>query len=488
MPLDLDISILVSMIKEEWRLHKSVSGGLGSTFFPVLIFIMTALCALCAPLVLNNLPRLSIFLLLHVAALLYGFFVGGFGAIGENVMTRRLGQVNMLLQLPQTYPITFRRIMAIFFVKDTIFYIIYTFIPMIFGAGIVGSLIGFPISGILRLGATTFLAFFLGMGLSFVVSALAARSRRLGILASMVLVFLIVLVWPLGVLQPYQIITPLGYWVDRSLIWPLLSLALALVLSSFGVVLMKERFEPKQRRYKDSLLRTENWFRGFGDLKSLVAKEWLELTRSGSLSPAIGSYLLSLVAVYFIGWLFEKGFGIPIGFNVVFFSTVVGFLGVFTYSSLTSIEHNEYLNVMPVGVDSLVKAKLGIYFLITSGVTFAYVVLIGVLRGEIVLIIPGLLVAACNSIFVAAVIAYLTGLWTNTMFFSPKIILGFSIIVIPLITVIELGVLLMPWMGVFASSIIFSASLIELLVSVFLFRRLGRRWGSASFSYVSAGS
>lgn len=488
MSLDLDWHLLVNMIKEEWRLHRSLSGGLGSTFFPFLIFSMTVLCAITAPFILHNLPRLTIFLMLHIASLLYGFFVGGFGAIGEQVMTRRLGQVNMLLQLPQTYPITFRRMMAVFYIKDSIFYLIYTFIPMVLGIGVVGSFFGFSLLGVLRIGATTFLTFMLGMGLSFVVSALSVRSKVWGVMATLGLLIFVALVWPLGLLQPYQILLPLGYWVDRSLMWPLVSVAIAIGLAAGGALLMKERFEVQQKRYSDSFISMESRFNVFGDLRSFVAKEWLELTRSGSLSLVVGSYTLHLIALYFISWIFENSFGIPLGFNVVFFSTLVGFMGVLAYSSLTSIEHNEFLNVMPTSVDSLVKAKLVVYFLITSGVTVAYVVLIGFLKGEMILVPQSLLVAACNSIFVVAVTAYLTGLWTNTMFFGAKTILKFTLMVMPLLTIIEMGALILPYMVIFATLLITLASAIELLVSAFLFLRLSRKWGGASFSYISTGS
>jgi hypothetical protein len=270
--------------------------------------------------------------------------------------------------------------------------------------------------------------------------------------------------------------------------WPLVSVVIAISLAAGGALLMKERFEVQQKRYVDSFLGIEGRFNVFGDLKSLVAKEWLELTRSGSLSPVVGGYTLHLIALYFISWIFENGFGIPLGFNVVFFSTMVGFMGVLTYSSLTSLEHNEFLNVMPVRVDSLVRAKLVIYFLITSGVTVAYVVLIGFLKGEMILIPQSLLVAACNSIFVVAVTAYLTGLWTNTMFFGAKTILKFTVMIMPLLTIIEMGALILPYMVGFATLLITLASTIELLVSVFLFLQLGKRWGGASFSYISTRS
>jgi hypothetical protein len=488
MSLDLDRHLLVGMMKEEWRLHRSLVGGFGSALFPFMIFFLTVSCGVIAPFILHNLPLTTILLMLHAASLLYGFFVGGFGAMGEHVMTRRLGQVNMLLQLPQTYPITFRRVMAVFYIKDSIFYLVYTYIPMILGVGVGATLSGISLLGVLRLGVTTFLTFMLGMGLSFVVSAASARSKVCGAVASIVLLAIVSLVYPLGVLQPYQVLLPLGYWVDRSLAWPLASVAMAVGLAAAGALLMKERFETHQRRYAGSLLSVEGHLKAFGGLRSLIAKEWLELTRGGSLAPAVGGYTLQLLAVYLINWIFENGFGIPLRFNVVFFSALVGFFGVMTYSSLTSFEDNEYLNVLPVNVDSLVRAKLAVYFLLTSGVTVGYVVLIGFLKGEMTLVPQSLLVAACSSVYVVAVTAYLTGLWTNTMFFGAKTILTFTVLVAPLLTVIEVGAMILPYMAGLATVIIAFASTMELLASIFLFLRLGRKWGSASFSYVSTGA
>ncbi|MDP2900513.1 MAG: hypothetical protein Q8O47_06050, partial [Candidatus Bathyarchaeota archaeon] len=333
MSLDLDLRLLVGMMKEEWRLHRSLVGGLGSALFPFMIFFLTAFCAVVAPFILHNLPLATILLMLHAASIIYGFFVGGFGAMGEYVMTRRLGQVNMLLRLPQVYPISFRRVMAVFYVKDSVFYLVYTYVPMVLGIGVGAALAGFSAPGVLRLGATMFLTFMLGMGLSFAVSAASARSRVAGAAASMGLLAVVALVYPLGVLQPHHILLPLGYWVDGSLAWPLSSAAMAVVLAAAGALLMKERFEAQQMKYADSLLGVEGRLGVLGGLRSLVAKEWLELARSGSLAPAVGGYTLQLLAVYFISWLFETGLGVQLGFNVIFYSAFVGFMGVMTYSS-----------------------------------------------------------------------------------------------------------------------------------------------------------
>jgi hypothetical protein len=483
---DLNRRLLIDMIKEEWRLHRSLVGGLGSTFFPLIIFIMTATCALIAPLIARNLDQTTMLLMLHAASLFYGFYVGGFGSIGEQIMTKRLGQVNMLLQLPQIYPISLKKVMATFFVKDSLFYLVYTFVPMILGIAIAAPYVGVSIFGILRLGVTMFLAFMIGMGLSFVSSAASSRSRLLGAFAYLTIFIIALLVYPLNILQPQQVLLPLAYWVDRSLIWPILSIILSIGLATAGSLLIKERYEIKQTKFNNSLLKVNARLPAIGEIRPLVAKEWLELARSGNILPAVGGYALNLLVIVFISWLFDYGFGIPIGFNVVFFSAFVGFMGVMTYSSLTIIEHNDYLNMMPLGVDSLIKAKLVIYFILTSGLTAGYVILIGILKGEIYLIPQSLLVAACTSIYVVAVTAYLTGLWTNTLFFGAKTILKFASMVIPPLIIIEIGTIILPFNPGLATLMIASASILGLMASGLLLTRLKKRWSNASFSYISS--
>ena len=484
---DLDKQLLIDMIKEELRLHRSLVGGLGSALFPFMILFMTAICAFITPLIARNLNQSTLLLMLHVASLIYGFYVGGFGSMGEQIMTRRLGQVNMLLQLPQIYPISVKKVMAIFFVKDSLFYLVYTYVPMILGITIVAPYVGVSIFGILRLGVTTFLTFMIGMGLSFVGSAASTRSKIFGALAYLAILTIALLVFALNILKPQQVILPLAYWTDRSLVWPALSVILSIGLAATGSILMKERYEIKQTKVNNSLIRINARLKVIGALRPLVAKEWLELTRSSNMLPAIGGYTLNLLAIVFISWLFDYGFGIPISFNVVFFSALVGFMGVMTYSSLTSIENNEYMNMMPIGVDSLIKAKLVIYFILTSGVTAGYVILIGLLKGEIYLVPQSLVVAACTSIYVVAVTAYLTGLWTNTLFFGAKTILKFASMVIPPLTFIEIGTMILPFKTGLATWMIASASILGLVASGLLFTRLKKRWSNASFSYVSSG-
>ncbi|HEX9914648.1 MAG TPA: hypothetical protein VGB32_06985 [Candidatus Bathyarchaeia archaeon] len=482
----LSLRLLHAMMKEEYRLHQSLVGPMGSSLFPATIFVFTAFLALVVPRVLSHMPTGTILLMLHAASVLYGLFVGGFGSIGEHVMTRRLGQVSMIMQMPQTYPVSFRRMMAVFYAKDTVFYLLYSYVPLTLGLAVAAPGAGVSLGGVAMLGLTTFLSFMVGMGLSFTLSAVSVRSRPVWLLLNAAVAVVAALVYPLGLLSPEQIILPLAYWADRSA-WTLVASSVAAVaLASAGVALMKERYETRESRSGFSFLDSESLFGFTGGLRTLVAKEWAEVRRTGALGPVVMSFAGHLLAIYGMSWVFEAGVGVSLGFNVVFYSGFVGFMGVMTYSFLTNLEHNEYLNVQPVSVDMVVKAKLVLYFIVTGGVSAAYVVGIGVLKGQLHLVPLGLLLAAATSVYVVGVTCYLTGLWTNTMFFDARVILKFCAAVVPPMIVAEIAALLTPVWPAQATQVVVAVSLLLLLASAPLLRRMERRWSGASFSFINA--
>jgi hypothetical protein len=403
------------------------------------------------------------------------------------VMTRRLGQVSMIMQMPKTYPVSFRRMMAVFYAKDSVFYLLYSYVPLTLGLAVAAPGAGVSLGGVAMLGLTTFLSFMMGMGLSFTLSAVSVRSRPLWLLLNAAVAGVAALVYPLGLLLPEQIILPLAYWTERSM-WTLeASSVAAVVLASAGVALMKERYESRESRSGFSFLNAESLFGFTGGLSTLVAKEWAEVRRAGALAPVVMSFAGHLLAVYGMSWVFEAGVGVSLGFNVVFYSGFVGFMGVMTYSFLTNLEHNEYLNVQPVSVDMVVKAKLVLYFILTAGVSAAYVVGIGLLKNQLSMVPLGLLLAGATSAYVVGVTSYLTGLWTNTMFFDARVILRFCAFVVPPMIVAEIAALMMPLRAGLATSVVVAVSAVLLLASAPLLRRMERRWAAVPFSFVNAG-
>jgi hypothetical protein len=488
--LELDKALFVAMFKEEWRLHKSFVGSIGSGFFPVVIFIFSLVLAVTSPVVIGNIDIPTILLILHIAAVLYGLFVGALGTIGEQVMTRRLGQINLLLQMSHLYPVSFKRTMAIFYLKDALYYILYSLIPLILGIAVGAPLAGITLGGVALLGLTMFLMFMMGMALSFLISAISMRSKKGAGAVGLLLLGLVATVWPLGLLRPGHLLLPLGFWYGYEALYLVISALLVVLMSVAAVLGMKERFEPLQERYESSLLPTEDMFGflGAGPMRTLVAKEWVEIRRSGAMGPVITGFLGPLFAIYVLVWIFDTGMGIPLSFNAVFYGGMVGFLGVMTYSWITNLEPNEFLNVQPVSVDQVVKAKLILYFLLTAGVSVGYVIVIAFIRGELGLLPLALLAAGTTTIYVAAVTSRLTGLWTNTMLFDAKVLAKFSGAIIPPLIIIMIASFWIDSEPVIASGLVLAISLALLASSIPVFGSVEARWRREPFSFATLGT
>ena len=480
-PAGLYWAIFKSMLREEWRLHRSFVGAVGSGFFPVVIFLFSLVLAATSPVLLKKLDIAMVLLVLHMAAVMYGLGVGALAQIGEQVMTRRLGQMNRLLQRPLLQPVSFRSVMGIFYVKDAVFYILYSIIPLVGGIAAAIPLTGITVGGVALLFVTVLLTFMLGMALSFLLSALSIRSKAAAGALALVLVALVALVWPQRFLVPGQLILPLGYWETHQPVYLLASLCLVPVLSAAAVLLMRERFAPPERRYESVLLKTERRFSFSKGLTTIVAKEWLELRRSGALGPVFTGFLGPLLGIYAIIWLFRTGLGVPLDFNVVFYGGILGFLGLMTYSWLTNIEPNDFLNVQPVGVDQVIRAKLVLYFLLTTPISCCYLVVIAVLNGEYLFLPVAALVGLSTMVYVAAVIGRMTGLRANTMLFDAKVLGRFSAAIVPPLIIVTLASFWLrtsPWA---ALAVLGTLSVALLLASRSLLAGIGPRWSRSQF-------
>jgi len=479
--LSVDLELFKSMLKEEWRLHQSFIGRLGSVMFPVFTLVFTIFIAFFGQIVMRNLSGDISIQILHGAAFLYGLFVGALGGMGEQVMTRRLGQVSMLLQLSQQYPISFKRLMGLFFIKDALFYLGYTFLPLTVGLLISSPIIGVGFFEMFMGGATLFLTFMMSMASSFLLSAVYTSNKKWGGVLLLVVSLFGSLVWPIGLIPLGELLPPLGYWSTGNNISLILSFVYVVSVSVLGVLSIRERYESKVQVYENRLLRDENRFTWIGDTSILLSKEWLELKRSGGLIPVVGGFFGLIMGLYGLISIFERGMGLFLPFNVISYSGFVGFMGVMTYSMITSIEPNDYMNMLPISVEKVVKAKVSIYLMLTAVISTGYVLVIGLIRGEASLIPLGLLTSYSTAIYIVAVTAYLTGLWTNTLFFDAKILGKFAILVIPGLTAIEVAAF---WIfNSYAFTVILLVCVLMLFVSKPLLGRVGKKWDKQEFSY-----
>jgi hypothetical protein len=192
-------------------------------------------------------------------------------------------------------------------------------------------------------------------------------------------------------------------------------------------------------------------------------------------------FLGPLLGIYAVIWIFRSGLGMPLEFNVVFYGGILGFLGLMTYSWLTNIEPNEFLNVQPVGVDQVVRAKLVLYFLLTTPVSLVYLVVIGILNREYAYLPLAALVGLSTMVYVAAVTGRMTGLRANTMLFDAAVLGRFSAAIVPPLIVCTLASFMLRTAFWPASAVLAALSAGLLVASGRLLAGIGPRWARSPF-------
>lgn len=481
MARNFDSRFLRMMLAEDWRIHRAFAGTFGSVFFPVIIFIFSLILALASPSLLENLELGTILLALHLSAMLYGLMVGAIGTVAESTMSRRLGQVNLLLQFSQLQPVSFRRVMTIFYVKEVIYYLGWTVLPLIGGIAVTAPFSGISALGIARLTLTVSLTFLLGMSVSFTLSSVAGHSRAAAGAAGLALLGLAATVWPLGFLTLRDVLLPLGIWYGTPLVSLGLSLLIIFLLSAAAILATRDHYASSTVVHENRLLELEGRFSFTGELRTLVAKEWLEIRRSGGLGPVVTGLIVPLMGIFIIVWVMEAGLGLAMPLNVVFYGALVGFMGMMVYSWLTNLERNEFFNVQPVSADMLIRAKHIVFFLLTSVISTAYMLVICAIRGEWFLLGPALLVMFSTMVYVGSATAWLTGLRTNTMLFGGTVVSQFSGMVMPPLLVVMVLSFQMSVAPGTAFMGIALYSLVLLGAAVFMLRAIPKKWRRASF-------
>ena len=161
---------------------------------------------------------------------------------------------------------------------------------------------------------------------------------------------------------------------------------------------------------------------------TLLAKELVDLKRSGTLVKMFFSFIAPLLFLSFTAWFVRYGLQVPVGFNTVFYAGMVGFFGVMLYNWLNNIDAVDYMATMPVSVPHVIRTKLLTFLLMTSWITVGFVVGIAWLNGDTRLLWLAVPVALITSVYMVTMTAYLTGLRTNSFLFDPGVLARFTIL------------------------------------------------------------
>lgn len=452
---------------------------------------------------------------LHLPLLMFSLGMGTFAFMGHDAIVHRAGTKNYLLAAPALQPLPNSVAHFAYFVKDLCFYVMLILTPVVSGMAL----------GILLESAAnittplewsslpwTWLAMIItlaqGLAIAFFASALWMRGRPYTIVGPAAIVTLGIAIG-LGKFDIGSMLWGLGVQNSQNPATALLALVGSVGLGWISSTLIIDDFDVSVVERKELFIPIYNrlGFLGRGEIRLIVAKEFVDLFRSGSLKKMTVSYAIPLLVLLGMAWLVDFAEA-PIPINLLSYAPFLGFFGFNFYSWLTILDSPEFMNGLPLRVPQLIRAKVVVYFLATSWISLIFIVLMAWRLDEWGALPTSIIVMFANSVYIVALTAFLMGLRPNKAIFDASIMIWFWIgTVVPLLLLFLLSFtqgdvsLYGNWWerasqdGLAATAAMYDQSMVEqgykgmiaisvglILASALLWKLMDRRWGKAEFS------
>ena len=482
--------LLTLMMREEYRVHATYSSKTMFLSFPMIIAAFSFGIALTSERLFAYTPLIDAILLLHISVFLYGLSVGAFGFLGRQYLERRNGTRNYIVTMPGILPMSLRRTFLGMFVRDALFYVLLLLAPAT--AGLLASVpfTHFRVTSIASLFGACLLSFLIGMALSFFVSTLYLRTRAgfgvaVGVVAALFGAYgvgrAVPESWVLPGLAAHLALPPFPADLPVAAGSAGIAVLAIVVLAGSAVAFVPDRYEPPATVAREELSRFDARLGRLPMYGTLLAKELVDVKRSGTVVKMFFSFVTPLLLLSFTAWFVRFGLQVPVGFNSVFYAAMVGFFGVMLYNWLNNLDTMDYLSTLPLSVPQVIRTKLLAFLLMTSWITVAFVVGISWLNRDLRLIWLSLPVALVTSVYMVSMTAYLTGLRTNSFLFDPWVLARFTVLsMLP-----DLGLTILSF--TVDKDLAFSAAGIALVLSVlaaatyFLLKGIEAKWRGSAF-------
>ncbi len=451
------------MLVEEFRMHTSLFGEQRFVVFP--LFVAGVVAGGAWLLGLTGTPIETVVAGVHLLVFFFGLQVGTAGLVGRDAMRDVLGDMTLLVFSARTLPVSRRHLLAVFLVKDLVYYfilfltpVVVGFVPLVF----VGELSAVDLA---IFWATVTGTFALGAAASLTLAGVAGRSR-LAVLAVLAAAIAALVVAP----QELVSFTPYGAYLDRT--------ATGLITGTVPVVALLAAgpfvFEPTSSR---TVRRIES--NRFEQLRSLgdatTVRPLLEVTRS---SGSVWKVAFSLGVLFGVAALLLDRVAAATNIEPsagIAFGTLLA-LGTFTtYNWVTQFDDpREYLRY-PVGMDVVFRGKRRAFFALSMPTGFVYLALAGVWYPATDLLL-GAVVFPLVSVYVFGVTAYLTGLSANELLFDTSLFALYGVALAVVATPLLVAALAYGTAPTESVGVAVALSAGAALVGALLSRRVGSRW------------
>lgn len=515
------------MFKEEFRKNVEFAKARQMVLFPMLLALVTMVSTVGLQFLVgdsaaqttdtdaNSFTWQELRFALHLPLLMFSLGMGTFAFMGRDALVRRTATKNHLLASPALQPLPNSMAHFAYFVKDLVFYVMLILSPIIVGMGFGKGLdTFFGITTPLEYSSLPWTWFAMvvtlaqGLAISFLASALWMRGRPFTIFGPLVVV-LIGIIIGVGVFDIETILIGLSIQTNKNLLFGVIGFGLCLLLGYLSSLLIIDDFDVSVVEKGDLFkpIYDKLSFLGRGEIRLIVAKEFVDLFRSGSIKKMVVSYTIPLAVLLGMAWLIDFAEA-PIPINLLSYAPFLGFFGFNFYSWLTILDSPEFMNGLPVRVPQLIRAKVLVYFLITSWISLIFIILMAWRLDEWASLPTSIVVMFANSIYIVALTAFLMGLRPNKAIFDASIMIWFWVgTVLPLLGLFLLSFtqgdvsLYGNWWerasqdGLAATAGMYDETMVRqgyvgmlvisgflLFASAVLWKLMDRRWGSAEFS------
>lgn len=455
------------MFREEWRQNVDFARKRHIMMFPIMLALVTMVITIglrfltgeseivyaqdTAEQIANQSEKTftwdELKMALHVSLFLFSLGMGSFAFIGRNMISQRAGGKSYLLAGPALLPLELPPVYLAYYCKEVAFYLCLILSPAVFGMAL--GILAETLFGVSTPLVWTSLPIVLvcmlitmmqGLAMSFFASAVWSRSRIGAWLVPLLAVCL-------GLIIAVDIIpfewAVLGLQVQLSHNFSLIPIAVfgSLAIAAIGAHLVPDDFEILVTSRDEMLAPVHRrlFFMGNGTMRMLVAKEIVDVLRSGTQVKMLGSYCVPLLFLLALAWMADFA-RFPIPFNLLSYAPFLGFFGFNFYSWLNAVDSPDFLNGLPVRVPQLLRAKIIVYFLMTTWISVIFLVLMAWMLDQWAGLLPALLVMIANSVYIVALCALLMGLRPNKAIFDTSIMAIFWMAtVIPLVSLFLLS-------------------------------------------------
>ena len=387
---------------------------------------------------------------LHLSLFMFSLGMGSFAFVGRNMVSQRASGKSYLLASPALLPMELPPVYLAYYLKEVAFYLCLILSPVVGGMALgilFGSYTGISVpllwSSIPVVLSCMLVTMMQGLALSFYASAIWSRSRFGSFLIPIIAVIAGVIV-ALDYVPLESAISGLHVQLHHDFfLLPIAAIAW-LIIATVGAYLVPDDFEVRVTTRTDLFIPVHDrlFFLGNGPMRTLVAKEIADVWRSGTMFKMLGSYCVPLLFLLALAWMadFATNGDMPIPINLLSYAPFLGFFGFNFYSWLNAVDSPDFLNGLPVRVPQLLRAKIIVYFLMTTWISVLFLILMAHLLDQWVGLLPALLVMFANSVYIVALSGLLMGLRPNKAIFDTQIMAIFWVAtVLPLVSLFLLS-------------------------------------------------